>query len=644
MGEARRPRTAGQGGRDALSTPRRTARWNDWGERRRDLQRVGRALAIIWKSAPVWTAISAVLILVQSGVTLASLYLLKLIVDAVAAGIAPDASPDVGFGSVLFLIFLAAAVTVVGVVSRSLAAMAYEAQSHLVTDHMLNRLHDKSIAVDYSYYEDPRFYNTLHRAQQEAPFRPTQLLANLTHGIQSGITAVGVVILLASVHWVLATVIVVAVLPALLVRVRHSKRLHRWQRDRSGTERRANYFGWLIGNAQHAKEVRAFGLGRELLERFQSLRTELRGEKIALARAKNMADAGSQVAASVVVFGSLAFIGYQTFEGVLTLGDMVMYFGAIQRGQSLLQGLFGALGKLYEDNLFLANVDEFLEMEPTISAPADPEPVPDRLRSGLRCHGVSFRYPTSSRPILQDIDLEVGPGEIVALVGPNGSGKTTLTKVLCRLYDPSSGTVTLDGIDVRRFDPVEFRRKFAVVFQDYAQYSVSAKDNIWFGDIRRPPSLQEIQAAGRAAGVDSAIAKLQHGYETVLGRLFEEGEELSIGEWQKVALARAFMSDAEILVVDEPTSALDAHAEKEVFEALVRLFQNRSAIVISHRLSTIRLASRIYFLEGGRIVETGTHDELIRKGGRYARLFRMQADPYQTEPPVFGSVSSDGVL
>ena len=604
--------------------------------RMEDVRRILRALGFIWSSAPRWTAAGITLILVQSGVTLAGLYLLKLIVDAVSLGVQADPVTAVGFERVVLLIVLAGVVTIVGALSRSLAGLASQAKAHLVTDHMLGRLHEKSIAVDYAYYEDPRYYNSLYRAQQEAPFRPTRLLDNLTVVVQSSITVAGILVLLAVVHWILPMVVVLASLPALLVKMRHSERLHRWHRERSGTERKANYFGWLIGNADHAKELRIFDLGSELLDRFRELKTQLREETLRLAKARSLADAGAQVAAIVVVFAALGFIGHQTYQGSLTLGDMVMYFGAIQRAQALLQSLFQGLGGLYEDNLFLANVDEFLELEPTVTAPARPQPVPERMRVGLRADRLSFSYPTSHEPVLQDIDFEVGPGELVALVGPNGSGKSTLAKLLCRLYDPTSGAITLDGVDLRDFDPVELRRKFSVVFQDYARYQVSAHDNIWFGNTRRPLTAEEIQEAARAAGVDPAIRRLGLGYDTTLGRFFSGGEELSGGEWQKVAIARAFWSDAEILIVDEPTSALDAFAEAEVVEAIGRLLRNRSALVISHRLSTVRMADRIYFMEAGRVVESGSHSELMELGGKYAKLFRLQALAYherEPEPP-----------
>lgn len=599
-----------------------------WPARKQDLRRLQRALALVWRSAPRATAASTALLVVQAALPLVGLYLFKLIVDAVADGAA--------FERVLGLIGLAAVVAVVGVVARALGGLAAEAQALQVTDFMLDRLNEKSVEVDYAYYEDPRYYNTLHRAQQEAPFRPTRLVSNLTQVAQSAITSVGILILLGSVHLFLAAVVVTAVLPALVFRVRHARRLHDWQREQAATERQASYIGWLMGNAEHAKEVRVFDLGDVLRDRFRSFRYHLRRGRLQLARARTAADAATQIGASLVVFGSYAFIGYQTLQGVLTVGDLVMYFGAVQRGQSLLQSFFTGLGSLYEDNLFLSNVDEFLELELEIRAPAIPRPVPRPLRQGVVCAGVHFRYPSSSRLVLEDIHLEVRPGEIVAIVGPNGSGKTTLVKLLCRLYDPTSGGIRLDGIDLREFSPPALRRQVAVVFQDYARYHLTARDNIWFGDVGRPAFEERIREAARLAGADPAIQRLRYGYDTILGRLFAEGEELSIGEWQKVALARAFLSDAEVLVVDEPTSALDASAEAEVIRALRELVRNRAAIVISHRLSTVRIANRIYCLEAGRVVEAGDHDELMRRGGAYARLFGAQADLYRGETPPTG--------
>jgi len=588
---------------------------------------IRRALRLVWEAAPGWTVASFALVLLQAAIPVLALYLIKLVIDAVtAAAAAPTGEADVQ--PVFVLVGLAGLLTLSGVAIQGLATWIREAQSLLVTDHVLDVLHRKSAAVDYGYYEDPRYHDTLHRAQQEAPSRPTQIVGNLTQVGQSALTAVGILILLTTVHWVLTLVLFLAVLPALLVRIRHGRRLYRWQRQRAAMERKARYVGWLLTLPFHAKELRIFNLGEELRARFRKLQGQIRRERLGLARHRETANALAQMLAGVVVFGALAFVAWKAAVGALTIGDLVMYFGAIQRAETALRGLFSGLGALYEDNLFLSTFSEFVELEDQVIAPASPKPVPKPIRQGIRVQAVSFQYPHSTEPALRDVNLHVGPGEMVALVGSNGSGKTSLIKLLCRLYDPDAGSIDLDGIDLREMDPEEYRRRIAVVFQDYTQYGLSANDNIGFGNVAELTSTEGIKAAARDAGVDQALTRLPRGYETTLGRFFPEGEELSIGEWQKVALARAFFSNADILIADEPTSSLDAEAEASVFKMIRRLAKDRAAVVVSHRFSTVRMADRIYVLDRGRIVEMGSHGELMAMNGRYARLFAIQAAPY----------------
>jgi ATP-binding cassette subfamily B protein len=337
----------------------------------------------------------------------------------------------------------------------------------------------------------------------------------------------------------------------------------------------------------------------------------------------------AQTSATVAIYGSFAFIAYQTVQGTITLGDLVMYFMAFQRGQGFLQEMLSGLAGLYEDNLFLSNLYEFLDLKRKVIEPVHGRPIPQPMQTGILFSHVSFQYPTGSKKVLEDISLSIQPGEVVALVGENGSGKTTLIKLLCRLYDPTAGTITIDGTDLRQFETAALRRKFSVLFQDYAQYHLTARENIWFGNTALPPDHERVIAAARDSGADDVISALPHGYETILGKLFEDGEELSIGEWQKVALSRAFLRDAQIIVLDEPTSSLDAKAEYAVFQNFRKLASGRTAILISHRFSTVRMADRIYVLKEGRIIEGGTHEELLHCGGTYAHLFETQAQYYR---------------
>jgi ATP-binding cassette subfamily B protein len=590
--------------------------------------RLGRALRLVWQSAPGWTVASLALLIVQGLLPLLSLYLIKLTVDVVTAGLAAS-DKGIVFRQVALLIAYTAGVTLLGAVLGSISGLVSEAQGHIVTDYVSDILHRKSVEADLDYYENPQYLDTLHRAQMEAPWRPTHIVNGLVQVAQNGISVLAIAGLMLSLHWVIALVLFLASLPGLLVRVVHAGKLFQWERKRTPTERRSWYLHWLISGDDHAKEVRLFDLGELFMQRYRDLREQLRRERLQLITRRSIADLATQAAVTLAIFGSYAFLAYRTIHGAITLGAMVMYYQAFQRGQTFMNGVLGGLGSLYEDNLFLANFFEFLDLKEQILDPPHPRPVPRPLQTGIVFDHVSFHYPTGTRKVLDDITLHIRPGEHVALVGENGAGKTTLIKLLCRLYDPSTGTITLDGVDLREFAIAELRDCMSVVLQDYAQYHMTARDNIWFGDVDRPPDDEHIAAAARQAGADELISKLPRSYDTMLGKWFDEGEELSKGEWQKVALARAFLRDAQIIVLDEPTSALDAKAEFEVFQRFRQLAAGRTAILISHRFSTVRMADRIFVLEGGRISESGSHDELMLLHGTYAHLFEMQAQHYR---------------
>jgi ATP-binding cassette, subfamily B, bacterial len=586
-----------------------------------------RAVRLVWTSGSGWTAASVALVVVQSALPLVQLYLLKLIVDAVAGFIKATGASD--FRPIVTLVGLAAAAALIGALSRSLAGLVAEGQARAVSDHLHDVVHAKAVDIDLEYYETPRYHDALHRAQQEGAYRPTRIVNGLAQVVQNSFALLLMAGVLVSFHWATALVLFAAAVPGVVMRFRTANRTFETQRAQTQAERRGQYYHSMLTGAAHAKEIRLFGLGALFRQRHGDLRREIRRHRLQMATWRFRSDLVTQTAATLAVFGSFAFILYRASLGALTVGDVVMYYQAFQRGQDFLKEILSGLAGLYEDHLFLASLYEFLDMERRVIEPSTPRSVPRPIRAGIVFDGVSFQYPGAPRKVLQDITLTIRPGEHIALVGANGSGKTTLVKLMCRLYDPTGGAITLDGIDLREFHSAALRREMAVVFQDWVAYHVSARDNVWFGDPRTDCDQARILQAARDSGADEVISRLSNGYETVLGKWFENGEELSMGEWQKVALARAFVRDTQIVVLDEPTSFLDVHAEHEVFNRFRQLAAGRSTILISHRLSTVRMADCIYVLEDGRIAESGGHDDLIRRGGAYARLFETQAQSYR---------------
>ena len=531
------------------------------------------------------------------------------------------------------LIVLAGGVGLAAVVMRSLQSLADETLGQVMSDHVTDLIHARSVAVDLEYYENPRYHDALYRAQQEAPYRPSSIVRNLTSTGQALVSLAAMVGLLLTLHWLAGLVVLLAAIPAAIVRFRFSGRLYAWQRTRTEMQRRSHYFHWLLTDSSHAKELRVFDLGGRFRDRYLQIRAQLRRESLGLARRRSLAEMLAGAGAVLVTFGAFTYIAWRAIEGAITVGMMVAYYQAFQTSLGSLQGVMRGSSALYEDSLFLSDYDEFMALEPRVVAPAKPVPLPDPIVKGVCLEEVSFSYPGTTRVALSDVSLCLRPGEVTALVGANGSGKTTLVKLLCRLYDPGEGRITLDGTDLRDLDVVQLRRQISIMFQDLARYQLTARENINLGDTSIDPSDAAIEAAARDAGAHDTIAGLRHGYDTVLGRWFDGGEELSAGEWQRLALARSFVRKAKILVLDEPASALDPQAEWEVSQHLRELARDRAVLIVSHRFSTVRHADRIYVFDQGRIVESGTHEELVALGGCYADMNRVQTKPRPAAPP-----------
>jgi ATP-binding cassette, subfamily B, bacterial len=586
-----------------------------------------RALLLVWQSAPGWTLISAFLVVLQGSLPLASLYIMKLIVDSITAGVA-SSNKENAFGHILFLISLAAGVACLTVLNRTVLNVVNQAQVTLVSDHILALLQVKSTEVDLEYYENPRYYDTLYRAQNDAPSRPTQIVNSLFQIGQSSISLVIVFGLIASFSWIMATALTIAAFPVALVRLVYSKKTYEWQRACTAKERKAWYFNWLLTTDSHAKEIRLFDLGPLFMKWYKDLRKELRTERLSITATQSAADLIAQTISVVAIFGSYVFIALRAFQGTITLGDLVMYFGALQQGYSFLSSFLNGFADLYEDNLFLTTLYEFFDLKSALKESPNPIPIPEKIKEGIFFENVGFSYPGQGTKVLKDINLHINAGKITALVGNNGSGKTTLIKLLCRLYDPTDGRITLDRIELRDVKISDLRKEISVVFQDYTHYNLTARENIWLGNVDMSINAENIMWAAEFSGANHVIDQLDNGYETILGKWFEDGTELSIGEWQKIALARAFFRDSQVIVLDEPSSSLDPKAEDEVFKKFRQLAADKTAIIISHRLSTVKMADCIYFMKEGKILENGTHEELMDLDGEYAQLFKIQSKHY----------------
>jgi ATP-binding cassette, subfamily B, bacterial len=599
-----------------------------WKEVRKSFVHTPRAVRLVWQTSQ-WATIGLGLLTLAAALLPASqAWVGKLIVDGVVASIQQGADPEQVRSVFVYLILeLSLFLLATGLnQARRLIQQLIQLQ---LANRIRGEIIGKALTLDLAFFEHPDFYDRLQNARRESGYKPVDLINDTFLIVQNTITLVSFAVLLLRFSPWLVIILLGASVPAFVAETRYSEEGFRLLTRRAPETRQINYLARLLTEDASAKEIKLFNLGDTLLTRYMTLFDKFFREDKSLAVRRAAAGFGLGLVATLGFYGSYAWIVWHTVQGKISLGDMTLYLTIFRQGQSTFQAILSAVGSIYENNLFMANLFDFFGLKPQMGVAARNHVLAVPLRSGIEFHGVGFRYPESEEWALRDINLTMRPGEKIALVGPNGAGKTTLIKLLTRLYDPTEGTILIDGIDIRELDPLDLRQRIGVIFQDFVRYHLPASENIGFGQIEALNRMDQIIASARKSGAHAIVENLPEGYQTMLGRWFHGGHELSVGQWQKIALARAFMREAEILVLDEPTASLDAETEYEIFRHFQELTLGKMAILISHRFSTVRMADRIVVIQEGRIVEIGSHQDLLRQEGIYAHLFSMQAEGYR---------------
>jgi ATP-binding cassette, subfamily B, bacterial len=606
-----------------------------WRERLQALRHLPKLLGMVWETEPRYVVGILLLRVARSAVPLAVLWIGKLIVDQVVHAInLHQSGGPLPWGRLAMLVGIELGIALVGEGLSRLSSLLESLLGDLFANRTSVQLMQHAATLDLEQFENAEIYDKLERARRQTVGRIglfTMLLATL----QDLITLVSLSVALAVyVPWLLV-LLIVAVVPSLLGETHFASLgyslLYSWTPER----RQLDYLRYIGASDISAKELKLFGLSDFLVGRYDRLSNEFYEANKALSVRRSVVSSLLAIVGTLGYYGAyaviiyLTVIGYRSPAGPFTIGVLTFLAGSFRQSRDLIQRVLLSLAQVFEQALYLDDLFTFLDIEPSIKLNPGARPVPVPIRTGFVFEGVGFKYPGSEQWAVRGLDFALAPGERIALVGENGAGKTTLVKLLARLYDPTEGRILLDGVDLKEYDLEGLRRNVGVIFQDFVRYDFLLRENIAVGNIGRIEDDPAIKTAAERSLADSVVRRVMGGYDQMLGKRFENGVDLSGGEWQKVALARAYMRDAQLLILDEPTAALDARAEYEVFLRFSELTKGRMAVLISHRFSTVRMADRILVLKAGELVEQGTHEALLKQGGLYAELFQLQAAGYR---------------
>ena len=596
-----------------------------WGERLTALRNVPPLLRMVWETSPSLTVCTLALRFVSSLFPLATLWISKLIIDLVVRAIRHE---HIDRNHVWKLLILECLIAIASDTTGRFVSLVDSLLGDRFTNQVSIRLMEHANSLDLESFEDPVFYDKMERARRQTTSRLGMLasLAGMAQQLLTLLSLLSAVIFFSP--WLLL-LLVAATVPVFFGETRFAM-LNYSMLYRSTPERRElDYLRYLGASNASAKEIKIFGLGKYLVNRARALFERFYAENRQLAIKRAVDGSLLNLVPTSAYYSAYALILVRALAGALTIGDLTLMTGAFSRSRSIMDSLVSGLVGISEQALFIKDLFDFYETNPTIKSRPGDLLAPRPIRSGFEFSRVSFSYAGSDRKVLSDINFRFYPGERIALVGENGAGKTTLVKLLSRLYDPTEGRILLDGVDLRDYNVDELRREIGVIFQDYMRYDMLASENIGVGRIEKLADSERIRGSAEKSLAAAVVEALPGQYSQMLGRRFDQGVDLSTGQWQKIALARAYMRDAQILILDEPTASLDARAEFEVYQRFADLTAGKMAVLISHRFSTVRMADRILVLEGGQIAEQGSHQQLVALGGKYAELFELQAAGYR---------------